>query len=264
MADVTQLEQVLMNLTTNGRDAMPEGGTLIIEAKATTMDHQFLREHGFGKPGSYALMSVTDNGCGMDGPTKEKIFEPFFTTKEMGRGTGLGLSIVYGIVKQHDGYICVTSEPGHGTTFEIYLPIVKAKIEKDKSVAAPIRGGTETILMAEDNGEVRALAKSVLEEYGYRVIEAHDGTEAVKAFMEHKEEIDLVILDVVMPGKNGKQVDEELRKQVPLLNTIFISGYTADIVLGKGIHNTSFNFISKPVTPAELLQKVRGVLDRKT
>jgi two-component system, cell cycle sensor histidine kinase and response regulator CckA len=262
MADVTQIDQVLMNLATNARDAMPRGGLLTIEIKALENGSSFNNILEFDKPGNYALISVSDTGHGMDEQTREKIFEPFFTTKEVGKGTGLGLSIVYGIVKQHDGYIHVESTPGEGTTFYIFLPIVRMRVEKPTLRSVPAQGGRETILLVEDHAEVRRLAKNLLEEYGYTVLEAEDGVEAVHRFSEGKDRIDLAILDVVMPRKNGKEAYDEMKKSKKDLKALFISGYTADMMLDKGIYESSFELISKPMSPNELLRKVREVLDK--
>jgi PAS domain S-box-containing protein len=264
-ADAGQIGQVLVNFAANARDAMPKGGSFSLEIKAVYLDIKFVQINGYGKTGEYALITVRDTGMGMDRRTQEKIFEPFFTTKEVGKGTGLGLSIVYGIIKQHNGYISVYSMPGKGTTFSIYLPMVAmmhAGVEENKELLEEIKGGSETILIAEDNNEVRKLTNEILTDKGYTVIEAVDGDEAVWKFMEHKDEIDLLLLDVVMPKKNGKETYEEIQKIRPNIKVIFSSGYTRDVVLNKGIHNRSANFISKPIMPDHLLKKVRQVLDK--
>jgi PAS domain S-box-containing protein len=262
MADVSQLDQVLINLATNARDAMPNGGTLTIQAQQITLNNRFIRAHGYGKPGRYACLSITDTGCGMDETTEERIFEPFFTTKEVGKGTGLGLSIVYGIVKQHNGYINVESEMGRGTTFRIYLPVVSGQTNEAKAVPGPSPGGTETILLAEDSAPVRRLIREVLTGSGYSVIEALDGEDAIQAFMEHKDRIALVITDVVMPKKNGKEAYEGIQKINADVRVIFMSGYTGDVVVEKGIRDDTVEFMRKPVTPHQLLTKVREVLDK--
>ncbi len=261
MADSTQIDQVLLNLVTNARDAMPNGGQIVIETGITTLDGKFMKFHGYGNPGKYLLLSVSDTGVGMDEKTKEKIFEPFFTTKETGKGTGLGLSIVYGIVKQHNGYINVYAEPGKGTTFRIYIPTAKAGMEETECAPSDIRGGTETILLAEDSAEVRGLAKEMLVNAGYTVIEAIDGDDALHKFNGHRDAISLVILDVVMPKRNGKEVYEEIKKARQDIKALFTSGYTKDVVTAKGVHDGSLDFISKPLIPNEFLQKVRAVLD---
>ena len=209
MADSGQIEQVLMNLATNARDAMPDGGLITIETKLVELGEEYIETHGYGKPGMYALISVTDTGEGMDENIREKIFEPFFTTKEVGKGTGPGLSMAYGIIKQHNGYINVYSEFGKGTTFKIYLPLTTAEVEERKPTEPTITiSGTETILLAEDDADVRTFTKSVLEEFGYTVIEAGNGEDAVKRFIENKDKVQLLLLDVIMPKKNGKEVYE--------------------------------------------------------
>ncbi|MBP6941327.1 MAG: PAS domain S-box protein [Syntrophorhabdaceae bacterium] len=262
MADITQMDQVLMNLAANARDAMPGGGRLTIEATEVELDDAFITAHGYGHLGAHALISVSDTGTGMDEATKERIFNPFFTTKEVGKGTGLGLSTVYGIIKQHNGYIEVESEPGQGTTFRIYFPVVNAKEQTKESSLLTTRGGTETILVAEDNVAVRNLLREILTMSGYEVIEAVDGEDAVKKFIEHSDAIAAMIIDVVMPKKNGREVYEEIGKIRPGIKVIFTSGYTGDIVLDKGIRDDIVDFIKKPLLPDELLLKVREVLDR--
>ena len=263
MADSSQMEQVLMNMVANAKDAMPDRGSLTIGTDIVTLDRDFVKMHGYGKPGRYALISITDTGTGMDEKTKKRIFEPFFTTKEVGKGTGLGLSIVYGIVKQHNGYITCYSEQGEGTTFRIYLPIINRESRTVKTgELAPITGGTEAVLIAEDDVAVRKLLKEMLEPYGYTVILAVDGEHAISAFMKHRDKIRLLILDVIMPKKNGKEVYEEIRKKRPDVKVIFTSGYTADILLKKEIHEKHLNFVSKPIVPNELLRRVREVLDK--
>ncbi len=263
MADTGQIEQVLLNLVANARDAMPKGGTVFIKTEIAELDEVFVRTYGYGKPGHYALLSVSDTGSGMDEKTKERIFEPFFTTKGVGKGTGLGLSIVYGIIKQHNGCIEVNSELGKGTTFNIYLPIIESTIEYAESKKKTIhKGGTETILLAEDELEVRRLVKTVLEEFGYKVIEAVDGDDAVKVFTENKDRIDIVVLDVIMPKKNGREAYNKIKALKPDIKAIFISGYTEDIIKREDIFEMGLNFIPKPVSPSDLLKKIREVLDK--
>ena len=265
MADHGQIEQVLMNLATNARDAMPEGGSLTIGTETMDIDDEFIKEHGFGKKGPYALVSITDTGMGMDRETREKIFEPFFTTKEVGKGTGLGLSMVYGIVKQHDGFINVYSEPGKGTTFRIYLPLIQEKmgVEEAKSdVLNPPETGTETILLAEDEKVVREFIKKLLEDYGYKVIEAIDGGDAINRFKLYKDKIQFVLLDIIMPEKNAREVYENIRQINPNIKALFMSGYTADMMLKKRILEDGFDFIEKPLSPTKLLRKVREILDK--
>ena len=262
-ADSGRLDQVLLNLATNARDAMPDGGRLTIETEPVRLDDAFIKAQGYGEPGMFALISVTDTGKGMDEKTREKIFEPFFTTKEIGKGTGLGLSVSHGIIKQHNGYINVDSEPGRGTAFKIYLPMIESGAFEDQSIeTAPPVGGNETILIAEDESDVRKILKIMLEDFGYKIIEAFDGENAVKKFMLNKDEIALVILDVIMPKKNGKEAYDEINILSPEVKALFISGYTAEIVHKKGILDREINFISKPVSPNELLKKVREVLGK--
>jgi len=260
--DTGQMEQVLMNLATNARDSMPDGGTLTIETVSTELDEGYAMTHGYGKPGRYAVITVSDTGTGMAEETRVRIFEPFFTTKEIGKGTGLGLSIAYGIMKQHDGYINVYSEPGEGTTLKLYLPQVRSEIKTAHvQESIPFLSGIETILLAEDDSGVRNLTKKVLEESGYTVIEAVDGEDAVSKITEHKERIQLVILDVVMPKKNGKEVYEEIKKTAPGIRVLFTSGYTANTIQTREFLDKGLHFIPKPVSPKQLLQKVREVLD---
>jgi two-component system, cell cycle sensor histidine kinase and response regulator CckA len=261
VADGGQIEQVLMNLSANARDAMGSQGSLVIATSRFEMTEDFIRLHGYGRPGGFALISVSDTGSGMDEKVREKIFEPFFTTKGVGRGTGLGLSIVYGIVKQHEGYINVYSEPGIGTTFNIYLPLAAGAEEAPKAEQATPAGGTETILIAEDDADVRALVKQALCEAGYRVLEACDGEEAVQLYHEKREGIDLLLLDVVMPKKNGKETLEEISALSPELPIIFMSGYTADIIDRNGLMTSGVHLISKPFVPNQLLATVRKALD---
>ena len=260
-ADAVQIDQILMNLVANARDAMPKGGKLTIKTESIYLGDQFSRANGFGGRGNYALISVSDTGVGMDQATRDKIFEPFFTTKEVGKGMGLGLSTVYGIVKQHNGYITVRSEPDKGATFVVCFPVIKAEVEKTEHASAKVKGGSETILVAEDNTEVRELARKVLESNGYNVLDASDGDDAVLQFMKHKDEIVLLLFDVVMPRKNGKEAYEEIRKVQPDVKILFTGGHTGEVVLIKGVRDKEINFIRKPLSPNELLIKVREVLD---
>ncbi len=261
-ADMTQIDQVLINLATNARDAMPKGGKLTIETGRVVIDEEFMRTYGYGKPDAYALIMITDTGIGMDEKTREKIFEPFFTTKEIGKGTGLGLSIVYGIIKQHNGYINVSSRTGEGSTFLIYLPEVREKPREARSVVREAKGGSETLLLAEDNADIRAVMSGILKMSGYTVMSAVNGRDAVEKFREHKDEIHLIILDVVMPEKNGKEAYEEMRAIRHDIKALFMSGYTADVVLDKGVFDKALDYIAKPIAPNELLHKVRNILDR--
>ncbi len=261
MADAIQIDQILFNLATNARDAMPRGGKLTIETEAIELGRQPLQAPGFIAPGRYALLTVSDTGVGMDENTKEHIFDPFFTTKEVGKGTGLGLSTVYGVVKQHNGYIIVSSSKGKGTTFSIYFPIVRAAAIEEEPSLSSARGGEETILIAEDNDSVRLLIKDVLAGYGYSPVEAGDGEDALLKFGLHRQ-IDLVIMDSVMPKMNGREVYDEIRKTNPDIKVLFTSGYTRDVVLDKGIEAKQLDFLSKPIKPEDLLRKVREILDR--
>lgn len=263
-ADSGQIEQILMNFATNARDAMPEGGMLTIETERIEMDEEFIKRHGYGKSGPYALISVSDTGLGMDEKTRDRIFEPFFTTKEVGKGTGLGLSIVYGIIKRHNGYINVYSEINKGTNFRIYLPLAEAggmEIKKREEVLTPA-GGTETILLAEDDEDVRNITVSALKEFGYKVIEAVDGEDAVNKFIKNKDDIQMVMLDVVMPKKNGREAYEEVKKIAPGIKALFMSGYTEDVIHSKKISDEGLNFVSKPISPTKLLRLVREILDK--
>jgi PAS domain S-box-containing protein len=262
LVDSGQIEQVLMNLATNARDAMPDGGRLAISTSVVDLGREFVATHGYGTPGRYALLTVSDNGRGMDEETRNRIFEPFFTTKEVGKGTGLGLSMAYGIVKSHLGYITCYSEPGGGTTFRVYLPLVDALAEPISALeACCMPGGTETILVAEDDEQVRMLTHKLLESFGYTVIEARDGNDALVQFRARREEIRLVLLDVIMPVRNGREVYEEMIREMPELKAIFTSGYSADVFRQWEVGGENCAFISKPASPAELLQKIRAVLD---
>jgi two-component system cell cycle sensor histidine kinase/response regulator CckA len=262
MADNSQLEQILVNLLNNAQDAMPDGGQISLSTASVELDSNFLETHGFGEPGTYAVITFSDNGEGMGEETRQKIFEPFFTTREVGKGTGLGLSICYGIIKQHNGYIICDSEPGKGTTFFIYLPINSTGAEKcGPGANAPIAGGTETILIAEDNEDVRAVAREILEEHGYKVIEAVDGRDALSKFNDYRDKISLIIIDVIMPRMNGRELYKEISRLKPGMKVVFSSGYT-DAVLPEGVKGLNgFPFLPKPFVPDKLLWSVRNVLD---
>ncbi|OGP13695.1 MAG: hypothetical protein A2052_10160 [Deltaproteobacteria bacterium GWA2_54_12] len=262
-ADPMQMEQVFMNLATNARDAMPGGGALVISAEVVDVGAEFIMAHGYGETGDYALITVSDTGSGMDAETQKRIFDPFFTTKEVGKGTGLGLAVVYGIIKQHNGYINVYSEPEMGSIFKIYLPIIEASEQApEKEPQEGFQGGNETILLAEDEREVREVNRSILEEFGYRVIEAVDGADAVKQFVENRDEIDIMLIDLIMPKKNGREAYEEIIRVKPDIKAIFLSGYAADMMRSRGLIGAATEFICKPVAPGELLKKVREALDR--
>lgn len=262
MADGVQIDQILINLATNARDAMPEGGKLTITTGVVDMDGELCRKIVNNVKGRYAYLSVSDTGTGLDTDTGQRMFDPFFTTKEVGKGTGLGLSVVYGLIKQHGGHINVDTQPGRGTKFEIYLPIADAKAEK-LELAVPVDNvnGTETILLVEDNEAVRESTRMILEEYGYEVIEAVNGEDALRKTRENKDKIELVILDVIMPGMNGRETYNEIKKVIPDVKAIFISGYTEEILDRHGIREDEFHFFSKPVLTKDLFKKIRHVLD---
>ena len=262
--DSGQIEQVLMNLAANARDAMPKGGTFLVQTEPYQMDEAFVQLHGFGTPGRYALLTVSDTGQGMDEATRSRIFDPFFTTKGAGQGTGLGLAIVYGIICQHKGWVNVYSEPGVGTTFRIYLPTAGALPELRPDAADPeaVMDGTESILIAEDEPHVLQLISSMLLQHGYKVITAVNGAEAVEKFQGNPQ-VDLVLLDIIMPVLNGKEASEQILRLRPETRILFTSGYTADIIHSRSDLDSSAEFIIKPVKPLELLRKVRATLDRR-
>ncbi|MGE5173781.1 MAG: PAS domain S-box protein [Betaproteobacteria bacterium] len=267
LSDSTQIEQVLMNLAANASDAMVKGGRLTMTTSRMTMDSEFKRVHGFGHDGDYALLRVDDSGFGMDNETRKRIFEPFFTTKEVGKGTGLGLATVFGIVKQHHGYIDVRSQVGKGTTFTIYLPLItedSVASDRVESSLGGLIGGSETILIAEDDEAVRAMLKSVLCSAGYRVVEARDGQDAEIKFREHRNRVSLLVFDVIMPRKNGKQAYDAIRSLCSDIKCLFLSGYTADITGTTGISEEEGGFLQKPVIPSVLLSKIREILDSRT
>ena len=264
LADAGLIEQVLINLAANAKDAMQEGGQLTIGTEVEEMNDDYVAAYGYGKPGRYALITVADTGHGINAEIQKKIFEPFFTTKGIGEGTGLGLAITYGIVKQHGGFINVYSEPGQGTVFKMYLPLTEeaASPEMKTDAAFPVKGGNETILVTEDDASIRTLLRVVLESFGYCVVTAVDGEDALEKFMEKRDEIQLVILDMIMPKKNGKEVSEAIRKVRPQTKILFMSGYTMDIIKTNELTEAGVDFIHKPFPPRELLIKVREVLDR--
>lgn len=261
-ADHDQITHVLVNLATNARDAMPNGGEVKICTDVFEMDDAFIRAHGFGAIGKYVLISFSDTGTGMDEETRLRIFEPFFTTKEVGKGTGLGLATVYGIIKDHNGHIDVESKKGAGTTFRIYLPAVTAgeRLVTDTKTAST--AGTETVLVAEDDINIRELMEIMFEQKGYGVISAVNGSDAVEKFMKYRDKIHLLLFDIIMPIKNGKQAYEEIRKMRSDIKVIFISSYEDSIISKRDIINAGLDCISKPISPVSLLKKVREVLDR--
>jgi CheY-like chemotaxis protein len=263
--DPHQIGQVLLNLAVNARDAMPEGGRLLIETANARLDHAYCGAHPGAKPGRYAMLAVSDTGCGMKKETQRHIFEPFFTTKEVGKGTGLGLSTAFGIVKQSDGYISVYSEPGKGSTLKVYLPVAGASaaslVESAKRRDEP-RRGCERILVVEDEAHVRELVVRVLSRYGYQVLAAGSAQEAEKVLEETGNHPDLLLTDVVLPGGvNGRQTAETLLDRFPQLRVLFMSGYTRDSVVHDGRLGQGIAFLEKPFTPETLLNKVREVLD---
>jgi CheY-like chemotaxis protein len=263
-ADPSQIEQVLMNLVVNARDAMPDGGKLIIETRNVELDHAYASEQVRVKPGRYVMLAVSDSGQGMNAETVAHIFEPFFTTKGGMRGTGLGLSTTYGIVKQSGGYIWVYSEPQHGTTFKVYLPRIDETAEAPEAarLRSAVRNGTETILLVEDDEAVRDLTETVLTSYGYKVILTQDPQHA-QAVAQSGIEIHMVLTDVVMPSMSGRDLVRILSAKYPHLRVLYMSGYSDDIISTDGVLDTGLAFLQKPFTPAALAQKVREVLDAR-
>ncbi|MBN2310746.1 MAG: response regulator, partial [Candidatus Hydrogenedentes bacterium] len=264
-ADRGMLEQVLVNLSINARDAMPEGGVLTVRTESLRVDAadcSLLPEITLGP---YVLVSVADTGCGMDDETQKRIFEPFFTTKQPGKGTGLGLATVYGIVQQHKGAIQCTSEPGKGTTFRVYLPLaeVESATGTEETAQALRRGGTETILVGEDNEQVRGLTTAILTRAGYTVLEANDGVEAVALFDAHRGEIDLVLLDAIMPEMSGIQAYEHMIAVQPDVKVLFATGYAETAVEARLHQRGELALIQKPYAISALLQAVRDALDKK-
>ena len=262
--DGGQIAQMLINLATNARDAMEKGGILAIETSLQELDELFVQTYGYGSPGRYAQITVSDTGKGMDERTRLKIFEPFFTTKVAGKGTGLGMAIVYGIIKQHNGYINVYSEPEKGTTYRIYLPAIsrEAISEAEFVVQALPQKGTETILVAEDDPAVREFEAAILKKFGYEVILAEDGCDAVRKYAENQSTIQLVLMDMIMPNKNGKQAYDEIKMLQPDIKVIFVTGYSTDIVRSRGEIDEDIELLMKPINATELLNKIRASLDR--
>jgi PAS domain S-box-containing protein len=264
-ADPGQIEQVIMNLVVNARDALPDGGRILIETSNVHLDSAYTRDHTVVRPGPYVLLAVTDTGIGMTADTAAHIFEPFYTTKESGRGTGLGLSTVYGIVKQSGGYIWVYSELGKGTTFKVYLPRVKDAVQVPAPAETPAsatRRGHETILLVEDESDVRELTQMVLSERGYRVIEAPTPEDAERLAGNNGAEIHLLLTDVVMPGMSGRELAKRLTGRYPNLRVLYMSGYTYNVIAQDGTLEEGISFLQKPFTPQVLTQKVRESLDR--
>jgi two-component system cell cycle sensor histidine kinase/response regulator CckA len=262
-ADPSQLEQVLLNLAVNARDAMPRGGRLTIETGNVFLTEEYSERHHRVPPGHYVRLIVSDTGVGMDEATQKHLFEPFFTTKEVGKGTGLGLATVYGIVKQSGGYIWVYSEPGHGTTVKVYLPRVAGETEPLPAAAQSpeLRRGTETVLLVEDALPVRALARKSLQSFGYTVLDAGDGPAALELSARHAGGIDILVTDVVMPGMSGRELAERLAPTRPGMRVLYTSGYTDDAMVHQGVLHSGVAFLQKPFVPETLARKVRDVLD---
>jgi len=262
-ADPGQLEQVLLNLAVNARDAMPKGGTLSIETANVDLDDEYASRRRMVVPGKYVMLAVSDTGLGMNEAIRSRAFEPFFTTKEVGKGTGLGLSTVYGIVKQSGGYVWVYSEPGKGTTFKIYLPRLdeEASMSPGQLTAALPAGGSEMVLLVEDDDAVRAMTRRILERYGYTVLEAREGRDALRVAGQYPQRIDIMVTDVVMPELSGREVYQRLSKSRPQLRVLYLSGYTDDEIVRRGLLDSTAAFVQKPFTAIHLAGAVRAVLD---
>lgn len=262
-ADPGHLEQVIMNLVVNSRDAMPTGGKLTIETSNVVLDEAHAREHLDVAPGPYVMLAVSDTGVGMDRATQAHIFEPFYTTKEKGKGTGLGLSTVFGIVRQCGGTIWVYSEPGKGTTFKVYFPRVDEAAEQDEEVGPSQLSGTETILLVEDEDQIRTVARTILRDLGYRVIEARNAGEALLYCESHPGTIHLLLTDVVMPQISGPELAKRLVRDRPEVKVLCMSGYTDDALIRHGAVESGIAYLQKPITPKALGRKVRAVLDAR-
>jgi PAS domain S-box-containing protein len=263
--DPGQMEQVIMNLVINARDAMPRGGKLTVETANVDLDESYFRKHGIQdeKPGAYVMLAVSDTGIGMDKETQAHIFEPFFTTKGVGKGTGLGLSTVYGIVKQNNGFIWVYSEPGQGSAFKVYLPKAKGYAASEKKEQHPetAPGGSETVLIVEDDNPLRKLLQRILQQHGYSVLEAENGEDALRVSEAYAGSVDLLITDVVMPGMGGRETAERLQSIYPSMKVLYTSGYTDNAIVHHGVLATGLNFLQKPFSLEDLARKAREILD---
>ncbi len=261
-ADPGQIEQIIMNLIVNAKDSMPGGGKIIIETAEVQLDRHYVDKRIEVKPGKYVLLAISDTGEGMDEDVLPKIFDPFFTTKEQGKGTGLGLATVYGIVKQHDGYIYAYSEKDKGTTFKIYFPASNKTTEEteNKSTAAALLQGNETILIVDDSPSIRQLIVDILKPLGYKCLQAGSGKDAIDAVREYSGEVHLLLTDVVMPGMSGRDLSTIIVKERPEMKVIFMSGYTENIIVHHGVLEQGITYIAKPITPSALTQKIRSVL----
>lgn len=265
IADGGHIEQVLMNLATNARDAMPDGGILSIGTDIIEIDEEFVQVHGYGTPGRNVVLTVADNGIGMDEATRQQIFEPFFTTKDTSKGTGLGLSIIYGIVQQHKGHISVYSEPGQGTTFRILLPLIEDEVSlhETKMCHQPLQGGQETLLIVEDEAPIREYLDIFLTNLGYTVLLAEDGQKAIDVFRKKADEIDLVLIDVIMPKITGCEAAHEIRRIRSDIRIIFTSGYPSDLIHERNLLEDDAQLLLKPLTPTILAGALRAALDKE-
>jgi two-component system, cell cycle sensor histidine kinase and response regulator CckA len=263
-ADAGQLEQVLMNLAVNARDAMPSGGRLAIETANVELDQSFMRDVLI-HPGPYVMLAVSDTGIGMSEETKRRLFEPFFTTKEQGKGTGLGLATVYGIVKQSGGYIWVYSEAGKGTAFKVYLPRASrgGEVQQRSQTAEAVTAATETVLVVEDEDAVRLLTRRILEKAGYRVFDAQNAQQAEALFEQHRERVHVLVTDVVMPGGSGPLLFKRLAQLCPRLKVLYVSGYTDDTIVHHGQLDPDVELLQKPFTADALNRRIRKVLDHE-